>query len=38
MGILTADEKGTLKTHKVGARAAGTGAKWGIILGKDISY
>lgn len=26
-------EDGEIKTHKVGARAAGTGAKWGTILG-----
>ena len=33
VGIITVDEHGKLKTHKVGARAGGTGAKWGIILG-----
>ena len=33
IGIITLDEKGKLKTHKVGARAGGTGAKWGTILG-----
>ena len=32
MGIITFED-GKLKTHKVGARAAGTGAKWGTILG-----
>lgn len=32
MGILTW-EKGKIKTRKVGNRAAGTGAKWGLILG-----
>ncbi|MFN2205603.1 MAG: DUF4332 domain-containing protein [Candidatus Promineifilaceae bacterium] len=32
MGIVTLED-GKLKTHKVGARAAGTGAKWGTILG-----
>ena len=32
MGIITMED-GKLKTHKVGARAAGTGAKWGTILG-----
>lgn len=32
MGIVTMED-GELKTHKVGARAAGTGAKWGSILG-----
>jgi uncharacterized membrane protein len=26
-------EDGKIKTHKVGARATGTGAKWGTILG-----
>ena len=31
-GILTW-EKGKFKTRKVGARAGGTGAKWGMILG-----
>ena len=31
-GILTW-EKGKLKTRKVGSRAGGTGAKWGMILG-----
>ena len=33
MGIITVDDKGKMKTHKVGARAGGTGAKWGTILG-----
>jgi uncharacterized membrane protein len=33
MGIITLDENGKLKTQKVGARAGGTGAKWGTILG-----
>ena len=32
MGIITMED-GELKTHKVGAHAAGTGAKWGTILG-----
>ncbi len=32
MGILS-EHKGKLKTHYVGYRAAGTGAKWGTILG-----
>lgn len=32
MGILTMQD-GELKTHLVGARAGGTGAKWGTILG-----
>jgi uncharacterized membrane protein len=32
MGIIT-QEDGELKTHLVGARAAGTGAKWGTIIG-----
>ena len=31
-GILTW-EKGKIKTRKVGNRAGGTGAKWGLILG-----
>jgi uncharacterized membrane protein len=33
IGIITVNEKGKLKTRKVGARAGGTGAKWGTILG-----
>ena len=33
IGIITLDKKGKLKTRKVGARAGGTGAKWGTILG-----
>ena len=33
IGIITEDEDGKLKTRKVGARAAGTGAKWGTIVG-----
>ncbi len=32
MGIITL-QGDKLKTHKVGARASGTGAKWGTILG-----
>ena len=32
MGIITMED-GKLKADKVGARAAGTGAKWGTILG-----
>lgn len=32
MGIITLED-GELKVHKVGARAAGTGAKWGAVLG-----
>ena len=32
MGIITLEDD-KLKTHKVGARAAGTGAKWGTVLG-----
>lgn len=32
MGIIT-EENGELKTHLVGVRAAGTGAKWGTIIG-----
>jgi uncharacterized membrane protein len=33
IGIITEDDDGKLKTQKVGARAAGTGAKWGTIVG-----
>ena len=33
VAILTVNEKGKLKTRKIGARAGGTGAKWGTILG-----
>ena len=33
IGIITVNEHGKLKTDKVGARAGGTGAKWGTILG-----
>jgi len=32
IGILTMED-GQIKTRKVGSRAAGTGAKWGTILG-----
>jgi uncharacterized membrane protein/predicted flap endonuclease-1-like 5' DNA nuclease len=32
IGIITLED-GKLKTHKVGARATGTGAKWGTIAG-----
>ena len=32
IGIITLEDD-KLKTHKVGARASGTGAKWGTILG-----
>jgi uncharacterized membrane protein len=32
IGILTA-KNGKIKTHKVGRRATGTGAKWGLALG-----
>jgi uncharacterized membrane protein len=35
IGILTWQD-GEIKTHKVGARAAGTGAKWGTILGATL--
>ena len=35
IGILTWQD-GKVKTHKVGARAAGTGAKWGTILGATL--
>jgi len=34
-GILTWED-GKVKTHKVGARASGTGAKWGTILGATL--
>lgn len=33
MGVITMDEEGMLNTQKVGSRAGGTGAKWGLILG-----
>ncbi len=33
VGIVTVNDKGKLKTQKVGSRAGGTGAKWGTILG-----
>jgi len=33
IGILVKDEKGKVKTHKLGARAGGSGAKTGMILG-----
>ena len=32
IGILTWED-GKIKTHKVGTRATGTGAKWGVALG-----
>lgn len=32
IGILT-EQEGKIKTRKIGARAAGTGAKWGLALG-----
>lgn len=35
VGILTWQD-GKMKTHKVGAHAAGTGAKWGTILGATL--
>jgi uncharacterized membrane protein len=35
IGILTWQD-GEIKAHKVGARAAGTGAKWGTILGATL--
>lgn len=33
IGIITLDNKGELKTHKVSGRATGSGAKWGVALG-----
>ena len=33
IGVLVKDEKGKIKTDKIGARAGGKGAKTGIILG-----
>ena len=33
IGILVKDENGKIKTHKLGARAGGKGAKTGLILG-----
>ncbi len=33
IAILSVDEKGELQTEKVGTRAIGKGAKWGIALG-----
>ncbi len=33
IGVLVKDENGKIKTHKLGARAGGKGAKTGIILG-----
>ncbi len=33
VGVLVKDENGKIKTHKLGARAGGKGAKTGIILG-----
>lgn len=36
IGIITADNEGNLKTRKVGRHAAGTGAKWGFILGAAV--
>lgn len=33
IGILTMNKKGKLRTHKVGAHATGTGAKWGTVVG-----
>ena len=35
VGLLTWQD-GKIKTHKVGARASGTGAKWGTILGATL--
>ncbi|MDX1415147.1 MAG: DUF1269 domain-containing protein [Candidatus Promineifilaceae bacterium] len=36
MSILTLDEKGEVKEDKVGARAGGKGAKWGMIAGAAL--
>ena len=33
MGILTMDEDGKVKTEKIGDRATGKGAKWGLLVG-----
>jgi uncharacterized membrane protein len=33
MGIMTMDKEGKIKTEKIGDRAAGKGAKWGLIAG-----
>jgi len=33
IGILTMDEDGKVKTEKIGDRATGKGAKWGLVAG-----
>lgn len=33
MGIVSIDDEGHVKTEKIGTRATGTGAKWGILAG-----
>lgn len=33
IGILTMDKDGKIKTEKIGDRAAGKGAKWGLLAG-----
>ncbi len=33
MGIISAGDDGRVKTEKIGSRAAGKGAKWGILAG-----
>ena len=36
MSILTMNDKGKLKEEKVGARAGGKGAKWGVVAGAAL--
>lgn len=36
IGILTMDDKGKLKEEKIGDRAGGKGAKWGVIAGATL--
>ena len=36
ISIITMDDKGELKEDKVGARARGKGAKWGVIAGAAL--
>ena len=33
MGIISQDDGGKIKTEKIGSRATGEGAKWGILAG-----
>lgn len=33
MGIISSDDKGHIKTEKIGSRATGKGAKWGVLAG-----